>query len=194
MPSIRTFIAVEIDDAVRARAAELIGLLRAAEADVKWVEPQNLHITLQFLGNVPEHMIADACKAVEQGAAQVQPFDLELASAGAFPNVGRPRTLWIGAKSGGEQMAELHDNVALALAELGFQDEDRKFQTHITVGRTRSGKNNAELGRLLKQHADFRAGRMRVEKATVFSSKLQHGGPIYEVLDAAQLIGNEQGA
>jgi 2'-5' RNA ligase len=189
MPSVRTFIAVEIDAVIRARAAELIGVLRAAEADVKWVETQNLHITLQFLGEVPEQQIAALCKAAEQGAAQVPPFDLEIRYAGAFPNANRPRTLWIGANAGSDRMADLHDNVALELAELGFQDEDRKFQTHLTIGRTRSGKNVAELGRLLKQHADFDAGRMRVEKAAVFSSRLERGGPIYEVLSMARLIG-----
>jgi len=185
----RTFIAVEIDSAIRSRAEELIILLRAAEADVKWVEAQNLHITLQFLGEVPEQLVAGVCKAVEQGAAQVRPFDLEVGCAGAFPNSNRPRTLWIGANAGSQQMAELHEFVALELAELGFQDEDRRFQTHLTIGRTRSGKNVAELGRLLKQHADFNAGRMRVEKATVFSSSLQRGGPIYEVLGMGPLGG-----
>jgi RNA 2',3'-cyclic 3'-phosphodiesterase len=185
----RTFIAVEIDSTIRAKAGELIDILRAAEADVKWVDVQNLHITLQFLGEVPEQLIADTCKAVEKGAAQVQAFDLEIGTAGAFPNSNRPRTLWIGANAGSQQMAELHEFVALELAELGFSEEDRKFQTHLTIGRTRSGKNVAELGRLLKQHADFKAGRMQVEKATVFSSRLQKGGPIYEVLDAARLAG-----
>ena len=146
-----------------------------------------MHITLQFLGEVPDELIAGVCKAVEQGAAQVRPFDLEIGVAGAFPNANRPRTLWIGAKAGSQQMAELHDNVALELSELGFQDEERRFQTHLTIGRTRSGKNAAELGRLLKQHADFTAGRMRVEKATVFSSKLGHGGPLYQVLSTARL-------
>ncbi len=185
----RTFIAVEIDSAVRSRAEELIGILRAAGADVKWVEPHNLHLTLQFLGEVPQQEIVAVCKAVELGAAQVQPFELEIGSAGAFPHSHRPRTLWIGAKAGSPLMAELHDHVALKLAELGYRDEVRLFQTHLTIGRTRSGKNVAELGQLLKQHADFNAGRMRVEKATVFSSRLERGGPIYEVLSTAQLGG-----
>ncbi|MGD0654519.1 MAG: RNA 2',3'-cyclic phosphodiesterase [Thermoguttaceae bacterium] len=189
MSTVRTFIAIEIDAAVRARAAELIGVLRAAEADVKWVEPQNLHITLQFLGEVPEEQIAAVCQAVEQGAAHMPPFDLEIRWAGAFPNANRPRTLWIGANAGSDRMADLHDNVALELSELGFQDEDRKFQTHLTIGRTRSGKNAAELGRLLKQHADFDAGCMRVEKVTVFSSRLERGGPLYDVLSTARLSG-----
>jgi 2'-5' RNA ligase len=87
-------------------------------------------------------------------------------------------------------MAELHDNVALELADLGYQDDDRRFQTHLTIGRTRSGKNVVSLGQLLKKHVDFDAGRMRVEKATVFSSQLERGGPIYKVLSTARLGGN----
>ena len=185
----RTFVAVEIDSAIRARAGKLIDILRAADADVKWVEPANLHITLQFLGEAPEQQIADVCKAVEQGAAQVRPFDLEIGGAGAFPNSNRPRTLWIGAKAGSQQMAELHEFVALELGELGFQDEERRFQTHLTIGRTRSGKNVLQLGQLLKQRADFTAGRMRVETATIFSSKLGPGGPTYQVLSTARLGG-----
>jgi len=156
---------------------------------VKWVETQNLHLTLQFLGDVPEQKIAAVCMAVEKGAAQVRPFDLEVGSAGAFPNSNRPRTIWIGANAGSDQMAELHDNVALELADLDYQDEDRRFQTHLTIGRTRSGKNVVSLGQLLKKHADFDAGRMRVEKATVFSSRLERGGPIYNVLSTAKLGG-----
>jgi RNA 2',3'-cyclic 3'-phosphodiesterase len=183
----RTFVAVEIDPAIRARAVELIGVLRAAEADVKWVEAENLHVTLQFLGEVTDDQIAAVCKAVEQGAAETRAFDLEIGGAGAFPNSNRPRTLWIGAKAGAEQMAELHENVALALSELGYQDEERRFQTHLTIGRTRSGKNVAHLGRLIKEHADFPAGPMRVEKATVFSSTLDRGGAQYRVLGTARL-------
>ena len=137
----RTFIAVELDSAVRTRAEELVRILRSADADVKWVEPQNLHITLQFLGEIPDGLIADTCKAVEKGAAQMRAFDLDIGEAGAFPNSSRPRTLWIGAKSGADRMAELHDYVALELSALGFQDDGRQFQTHLTVGRTRCGKN-----------------------------------------------------
>jgi RNA 2',3'-cyclic 3'-phosphodiesterase len=187
MKSLRTFIAVEISSAVRAKAAELIGLLRATQADVKWVEPHNLHLTLQFLGDVPENQIAAVCKAVECGAAEIEPFELEIRGAGAFPNLGKPRTIWLGAKEGSEQMAELHDHVALALADLGFADEERRFQTHLTIGRVKSPKNVALLGPLLRQHADFSAGVVSVDKTIVFSSRLERGGPIYEKLSTAAL-------
>jgi 2'-5' RNA ligase len=185
--SLRTFIAVEISAAVRAKAEELIGLLRATQADVKWVEPHNLHLTLQFLGDVPENQIAEVCKAVERGAAEVAPFTLEIRGAGAFPNLGKPRTIWLGTKDGSEQIADLHDHVALALADLGFQDEDRRFQSHLTLGRVKSTKNVSLLGPLLRQHAEFSAGVFPVDQAIVFSSRLERGGPIYEKLASAGL-------
>jgi RNA 2',3'-cyclic 3'-phosphodiesterase len=187
MKSIRTFIAVEISAAVRAKAEELIGLLRATQADVKWVEPHNLHLTLQFLGDVPESQIADVCRAVEHGAAEVEPFKLEIRGAGAFPNLGKPRTVWLGAKDGAENMADLHDHIAITLADLGFRDEDRRFQSHLTIGRVKSPKNVSLLGPLLRQHADFPAGTIPVAKAIVFSSRLERDGPIYEKLNTANL-------
>ena len=187
MKPIRTFIAVEISAAVRAKAEELIGLLRTTQADVKWVEPQNLHLTLQFLGDVPENQIADVCSAVARGAEEVAPFTLEIRGAGAFPNLGKPRTLWLGAQDGMDQMTDLHDRITLALADLGFQDEERRFQTHLTIGRVKSTKNVSLLGPLLRQHAEFSAGVFPVDKAIVFSSRLERGGPIYEKLATARL-------
>jgi 2'-5' RNA ligase len=187
MRSIRTFIAVETSAAVRAKAVELIGLLGSVRVDVKWVETHNLHLTLQFLGDVPESEIAAVCSAVERGAGEVGPFELEIRGAGAFPNLGKPRTIWLGAKEGSEQMADLHDHVALALADLGFQDEERRFQTHLTIGRVRSPKNVSLLSPLLRQHAEFSVGTFSVDKVIVFSSHLERGGPIYEKLSTAKL-------
>ena len=184
----RTFVAVEISEAIRARAGELIAALCGATADVKWVEPHNLHLTLKFLGDVPEREIAEVCRAVQRGAAERKRFDLEVRGAGAFPNAARPRTVWLGAGAGAEQMVMLHARVEVPLAELGYRQEHRRFQSHLTIGRVRGGGPGiAALGTLLQQQADFMAGRMTVGKVTVFSSTLTPDGPIYEVLGTAPL-------
>jgi RNA 2',3'-cyclic 3'-phosphodiesterase len=186
--SFRTFVAVEISAAIRARAGELIAALRDTTADVKWVEPHNLHLTLKFLGEVPEREIAEVCAAIERGAAEVEPFEIEVRGAGAFPNVARPRTVWLGAGAGAEQMGRLHDCVEERLAKLGYREEHRRFQSHLTFGRVRgSGPGIAELGHLLQRYADFAAGRMTVGQATVFASTLTSSGPIYDVLGTAPL-------
>ncbi len=188
--TLRTFVAVEIDSPIRARAAELIESLRGSAADVKWVETHNLHLTLKFLGDVHERDLVDVCRAVQKGAAEVNPFDLEVRGAGAFPHAARPRTVWIGAGAGAEQMIGLHDAVEAALADLGYRKEHRQFQTHLTIGRVRgSGPGIAELGKLIQQHAEFLVGRMTVGKVTVFSSELTSSGPVYETIATARLGG-----
>ncbi len=208
--TLRTFVAVEISGAIRARAGELIAALQGTAADVKWVEPQNRHLTLKFLGDVHQREIAEVCQAVARGAAEVAPFELEVRGAGAFPTAARPRTVWLGAGDGAEEMVALHDRVEDALAGLGYRKEHRRFQVHLTIGRVRGGgagkrgqspfagtarrvlRTNGDcplFPALLQQHAGFLAGRMSVEKLTVFASTLSPAGPVYEVLGTARLGG-----
>ncbi len=188
--TLRTFVAVEITQAIRKRAGELIAALAGTSADVKWVEPHNLHLTLKFLGEVHQNEIAQVCQAVARGAAEVEPFELEVCGAGAFPNAARPRTVWLGAGEGAESMVVLHDCVEAALAKLGYREEHRRFQPHLTIGRVRGvGPGITELGQLLQQHADFAAGRMTVGKVTLFASTLTPDGPVYELLGTGPLGG-----
>ena len=186
----RTFIAVEMTSAIRARAGELIDELQAAPAEVKWVEAHNRHVTLKFLGDVVTKEISRVCQAVERGTAGVEPFELEVRGAGAFPGARRPRTLWLGAGRGEEEMVALHDAVQSPLRKLGFRGEHRRFHPHLTIGRVRrGGPGVAELGQLLAQHADFHAGRMKVAEVVVFSSVLDRTGPTYVALGRAKLGG-----
>jgi RNA 2',3'-cyclic 3'-phosphodiesterase len=188
--TLRTFAAVEITRAIRARAGELIAALAGTAADVKWVEPHNLHLTLKFLGDVHERDISEVCKALARGAAEAEPFELEVRGAGAFPHAARPRTVWLGTTVGAETMVTLHDRVETELAELGYREEHRRFQAHLTIGRVRgAGPGITELGKRLQEHGDFLAGRMTVDKVTLFASTLTPDGPIYEVLGTASLGG-----
>jgi RNA 2',3'-cyclic 3'-phosphodiesterase len=186
--TLRTFVGIEISNPIRARAGELIAALQNSPADVKWVETHNLHLTLKFLGDVHQHEVVEVCQAVSRGAAKVEPFDLEIRGAGAFPNAARPRTVWIGATDGADQMVLLHDAIEAALAKLGYREEHRRFQTHLTIGRVRGdGEGIVELGKLLQQHTDALIGRVNIQKVTVFCSTLTPEGPIYEVLGTARL-------
>ena len=188
--TVRTFVAVELSPAVRAAAEQLIRGLEAAPAEVKWVEPHNLHLTLKFLGEVPSREISRVCQAAQRGAAEIEPFECELCGAGAFPNASRPRTLWLGTGAGEQEMVALHDHIEAALAKVGYRKEHRRFQPHLTIGRVRrGGPAVAELGELVKAHAEFHAGRLSVRQVVVFSSQLTPRGPIYEALGRARLGG-----
>ena len=169
----RTFVAVEISGPIRARAAGLIAALQATAADVKWVEPHNLHLTLKFLGEVHQRDIAALCQAVSRGAAEVEPFALEVRGAGAFPTAARPRTVWLGAAEGAEQMVVLHDRVEDVLAELGYRKEHRRFQTHLTdrpssrrrAGHRRTGNAAWATGRRLDRPDERREGNRLLQHA-----------------------------
>ena len=127
---------------------------------------------------------------MEHAAGQIAPFELEIRGAGAFPNPARPRTIWLGAADGAQEMIALFDRLEVSLAKLGYHEEQRQFQTHLTIGRVRGGGPSiAALARLLQQHADFLAGRMTVDEVAVFSSTLTPAGPIYQRLGAAPLRG-----
>jgi 2'-5' RNA ligase len=189
--TVRTFVAVEIDAATRQRAGQLIEELSAVPLDVKWVEAHNLHLTLKFLGEVATQEVPRVCEAVRLGAAEVEPFDLEVRGAGAFPNTRRPRTIWLGVGAGGQEMAALHARIEQPLRKLGFRPEHRRFESHLTIGRVRrGGPGLAELGQLLEQRADFLAGRITVSQVVVFSSQLGREGPTYEALSRAKLGGS----
>ncbi|MGA2031710.1 MAG: RNA 2',3'-cyclic phosphodiesterase [Thermoguttaceae bacterium] len=186
--NLRTFVAVEMSEAVRDRAEELIGLLRASAVDVKWVARQNMHLTLKFLDEVPLREIPAVCQAVVAAVADSKAFDFEVRSAGAFPNIRRPRTLWLGGGRGREQMIALQERLEKPLAKLGFRKEPRRFEPHLTIGRVRNGgPAMLALGELLRQQADFEAGRTRVAELVVFSSQLGPQGPTYEALSRAPL-------
>lgn len=186
--TVRTFTALEISPDIRAAASRLIERLRVAQADVKWESPERFHWTLNFLGEVAWDAIGEVCLAVSRAAARVESFDLVARGAGAFPNVQRPRTVWLGVGEGTAGMVALHDALNEELARLGFRPEGRRFTPHLTIGRVRkSGGGLQELGRLIQQHADFHGGEMIVDEVVVFSSTLDRGGATYSVLGRAEL-------
>jgi 2'-5' RNA ligase len=186
---LRTFVAVTASPEVRSAAIKLMSRLRgsAAATGVKWVAPENLHWTLQFLGDVDERDIPEVCQAVATGAGECSAFDVEARGAGAFPSADRPRTLWIGAGEGAREMSVLHAAVERRLKKRGYRGEERRFVPHITLGRAgRKGQPQSLAGELAEL-ADYDAGSMLVDEVTVYSSQLGPDGPTYDVLARAPL-------
>lgn len=190
MSRIRAFIAIEAPTEVQAQAAQLIEQLKGSPAAIKWVEPDEMHWTLKFLGEVELTDIGDICKAVIAAAASFSPFDVESHGVGAFPNLANPKTLWIGLRRGGEAMIALQQAIERALAPLGFREEARRFQPHLTIGRVRNSANGGtELGKLIRRHQDFIGSVSTVFEVLVLSSELTREGPIYDSLGRARLDG-----
>lgn len=191
MRRIRTFIAVELSADVRRRAGDLIERLQASGARVNWVAPENMHITLKFLGDQTDNEVATVCRAVQHAVQGLRPFEFTCCGAGAFPNVQRPRTLWIGVQDGAEELGRLQRCVEDELSEQGYVPEGRAFHAHLTLGRVRSsGPGLVELAQLLSKADTFSAGTVSPQEIVVFGSHLQRGGPRYEVLARAPLGGS----
>jgi 2'-5' RNA ligase len=191
MSSIRTFVAVDVADSVRQRAAQLIDLLGAGgAAHVKWVAPQNMHLTLKFLGDVPQAEVNAVCQAVAGAVDGAAPFVMRVQGVGAFPHIGRPSTIWIGVDEGARQVGDLQQVVEKALKPLGFPRERRAFHPHLTLGRIRRGGTEARgLSDGLRQQQGFDAGETKIDQVTVYASYLDKTGPTYQAMSRVPLTG-----
>ena len=188
MKHLRTFIAVDVGKPIRDRLVSLQERLAQSGAPVKWVEPENLHVTLLFLGEVNPHDVAGVCKAVADVCNDHAAFPLAVQRASCFGNPRRPRTLWVGVESGATELCALHDALEPPLLDLGcYRREERQFTPHITIGRVKIDRPNDSLAASLAKLAAWQAGQVRVEEIQVLSSELTRDGPIYTVLSRAKL-------
>jgi 2'-5' RNA ligase len=178
----RTFIAVSASAEIRRAAGKLADALRPAAGDVKWVAPENLHWTLQFLGEIDQLEIPAICTAVTTAVKELDSFELEARGAGAFPSADRPRTLWLGAGAGAQAMVALHAAIQKKLDRLGYRGEHRRYVPHITLGRAGRKGQPRSLVRELAGLAEFEGGSMLVDEVTVYASALGPEGPSYDPL------------
>jgi 2'-5' RNA ligase len=186
MPRIRTFIAVELGPSVIKRAGNLIDKLRVTSAVVNWVRPQQMHLTLKFLGDVPDTDTPDICRVVQQAVSEIEPFEIICRGAGAFPDTHRPKTLWIGIREGAEELKALQTKIDDALkSELGYGREPRGFHPHLTIGRVKS--DGHKLTSLLQEQDDFDADLAVIDEVVTFASFLDRKGPTHEALGRAEL-------
>lgn len=190
MSRIRCFLAIELSDGVRDRVTRLQTEVRRTVTDVKWVEEENMHLTLLFLGEVEDKEIAQVCRLASQAMASFEPFTMTVEGFGCFPHARRPRVLWVGVTEGKETLVRMYDALATPLSQLGYRREDRPYSPHITLGRTKSDGPLAALSQALEEHADWEGGESPVHEVLLMSSELTREGPLYTVLGRAPL-GNE---
>ena len=185
---IRTFIAINIPDHVREAIREFQKKLKEHRADVKWVRPESIHITLKFLGDVEIGRIDKIAHAVQDAVKDTEPFAVSVSGVGMFPNERRPRVLWVGVKEGAEILSDLAGKIDHALSTMGFEKEKRKYSAHLTLGRVRSP------GYIEKTVKDMRSMGFESEPFTVGSievmkSQLLKTGALYTALHHIKLKG-----
>ena len=184
----RTFIAVEIDTELRNRIEALRDRLRKAAANVKWVRNTQTHMTLKFLGDIPDDSIEQAAGLMADAASQVEPFEFEIGGAGRFPpHSGQVRVLWVGVDNAGANLEKLHKLLDSGFAVLDVERDSRPFSAHITLGRVRKQRGAGELIAAVNKHEDYEAGTQQVKELVLFKSELLPEGPRYTVLARAPL-------
>jgi len=183
---VRTFFALDIDDVLRSRLAEVEAALSGDEK-ITWVKPVNLHVTLNFLGSVPDEMIADVCNVGRQVASGIEPFDFHVTQIVCVPPRGRLRMIWAAVSDPTGRMARLNEELSLALGELGLRQEDRQFKGHVTFARVRFAKDASRLRAAAQQYAadDFPA--QHADELVAYTSRLTPDGPIYTPVARAKL-------
>ena len=190
MPRTRTFIGVDIGEAIRAAATDLQQGVAKSGAAVRWATPESMHITLLFLGEVDDRELHAICRTVQDVAAAEPPFTLRVSGVGAFPNNRHPKILWAGVTEGVESLQRLHDDLETRMLDLGcYRKEERGYTPHLTLGRTQGEADGHALAAALPKFADWDGGTTAVDEVVVFASELRRGGPEYTPLGRFPLGG-----
>ena len=190
----RAFVALLLDDLVRASVDAEIERLRPWSQAVAWVPPANLHVTLKFLGEQSDARLSDATAALAEAASDASPFDLAFHGLGAFPGLERPRILWIGMAEGAVAARAVQASLDAALERRGFPRDDRPWHPHLTIGRVfddRRWRREAGPGLLPAiMEASRRAfGTVTVSHVSLMRSDLSPRGARYRELERAALGG-----
>lgn len=187
----RLFVGVDLPEEVRGRLGEAIAGLRGEVPGVRWIRPENLHITTRFLGETAESQLAELRASLEAAAAAVPCGDRVLVvGLSAIGERRRPRMVWAGVRDEKRVLAGLHDRVERALSSLGYPGEGRDYHAHLTLARLK--KRAPGLVEALEGRATLEMGEFPVQELTLFSSRLHPDGARYERLAAFPLGGGEE--
>ncbi len=178
---VRSFIAFDIENkTVLDRIAEVQRALIKTGADLKLVEPVNIHITLRFLGNISLNIVEKVFEVMKR--VQFKPFDVRIQGVGVFPNTRFPRVLWAGITEGSLQLRGIFSQLEPSLEGLGLAPDRKGFSPHLTIARIKSGRNKAELLRFLEKNVKYDFGIVKAECLRLKRSELTPKGPIYSTL------------
>lgn len=186
---IRVFIAMDIGTELQ-QELKIIqdGLKRHLRGKLAWVKPDNIHLTLKFLGNVTQDRVNYIEDTLDEIARKEKPFSISLAPLGAFPGITIPRVIWVGVAGDIAIIKNIRDKLELSLSHLGFKKEDNPFHPHLTLARVKSIENPAQISGIFSQ-INPKNLRAAIDRIILFKSELIPQGAIYENLCEKKLTG-----
>lgn len=188
MAKIRTFVAVEIPAELKRDADKLIISLKNYSESVRWVKAANLHFTLRFLGDIDQKAAPELEQKFRASLGDLRPFPLKLAGLGCFPNLRKPRVVWIGADGDLDKLKELATRVESACVDAGLGRGDKPFSAHLTIGRIKYPQGLEKLMARLPEE-QFESGEFQVSEVVIFKSDLSPRGPTYTALARVKVGG-----
>ncbi|MDP8217035.1 MAG: RNA 2',3'-cyclic phosphodiesterase [Candidatus Kaelpia imicola] len=191
MPTLRTFIAIEIDDETRNRISKIQNSFKKSGAEIRFVAPNNIHITLIFIGNIEITKVNEMKKVLQNPISDIRIFKILPKDIGCFPNAKNPRILWIGIKDGVERLIELNKKIKLLLKNCKITTDNREYHPHMTIGRIRPSKDISTLETTLLNFPEQRFQQIDVDRISLIKSNLTSDGPRYETIARWVLSKNE---
>ncbi len=189
---IRSFLAIELPKAILKKITEIQGDLRSCHADVRWVSPEKIHLTLKFFGNIEEARIEPIIRVIEDSIRHTQVFPIRVKGTGAFPHWKNPRVIWMGLVDEKGVLIPFQKQLEMELKGIGFEPEGRAFQPHLTLGRVNSSRGKEELIRRMEKYREENSGEISVERVILFKSDLKPTGAIYTPLREVKLGGQKE--
>ncbi len=181
----RCFIAMELDSPpVRSFVKELSNV----DAALRVVDSENLHLTLKFLGEVPENLVDDILEAMHSSLSEFSSFDVSLYGTGVFPSMSYMRVVWVGFDENRECLIEMQKVLDSTLMPLGFAP-DKRFYPHLTIARVKSRKGEAQLKEFVLENKDRSFGNTVVDSVHLKKSVLTPKGPVYSTIKEVKLTG-----
>ena len=191
MEQVRSFIAIELPDELKAGLTQLQSRLKLGKQPwVKWVDPYSIHLTLKFLGTVAVDRIGEITRAMEAAARGISPFHLEVKELGVFPNLRRVQVAWVGVSGEVDKLSQLQQRIESNLADLGFAAESRPFTPHLTLARLRdwaSPDERQRFGQLIAGTKFEAAYTIEVDAISLIRSQLTREGAIYSRISSVGL-------
>lgn len=178
----RVFCAIDLPPDLKEKLARHVaGLRQAADVRASWTRPENVHLTIKFLGDIPLANVASVSQAAARASQSLSPFKLIAEQCGVFPTHGPPRVLWIGITDSVGKLAQLHSQLEEVSAIAGFPKEPRPFHPHLTIARLRHSMNARKLG-AAHRALDFPPAEIDVSELLVIRSELGPAGSKYSII------------
>lgn len=191
MTLLRAFIAIELPQQTRDAIEQQTARLRQTLGDdlIRWIPSENMHLTLKFLGEVSASHLVFLKQMIAQTADSLPQFDLQVSGLGSYPTRGNPRILWIGLQAPAT-LSSLQKNIEAGTSRLGYEQEERPFSPHLTIGRVRQNANHSDLPKIrtiLDKTQLGNIGIARVDSIQLYKSELNPNGSVYTKLFSAPL-------